>query len=251
MIRKKNIVMFYCKTNLEFLSSINVIYVGGTFKSAPKFIQQLFTIHGLSTGHYVPLAFLLLANKHQTSYQDVFRHMILEAAKLGVNVFRTIVDADFETAIHKAVTKVWPGCEVTACISHLGHSWWRKIQSLGLSKKYGRKESELSQFLKKIFGLSLSPSADVSDCFTLGFISVLPNDKRVEQFCDYLLEIYIDAHSTFPPPVWSEFSVSLLRAINVCGPFHAHFNALFYSPQPNIFFVSALQKIPNETYIKM
>ena len=37
-----------------------------------------------------------------------------------VNVFPTAVYADFETAIHNAVTNVWPGCEVKACRFHLG-----------------------------------------------------------------------------------------------------------------------------------
>jgi len=79
-----------------------------------------------------------------------------------------------------------------------------KIQYLGLSKQYGKKDSEVSQFLKKIFGQSLLPSTEVCDCFALEILSNLPNDKRVEQFCDYLLENYIDADSTFPLPVWSE-----------------------------------------------
>jgi hypothetical protein len=51
----------------------------------------------------------------------------------------------------------------------------------------------------------------------------------MEQFCGYLLENYIDAGSTFPPPVGSECSASLLRTINTCELFHAHFNALLYS----------------------
>ena len=70
------------------------------------------------------------------------------------------------------------------------------MQSLGLSKRYGKKDSEVSQFLKKIFGLSLLPPAEVCDCFTLEFLHNLPNDKRVEQFCDYLLENYTDADCT-------------------------------------------------------
>ena len=68
------------------------------------------------------------------------RHTVSEAAKLGVNVFPTIVHADFETAIHNAVATVWPGCEAKTCHFHLGQSWWRKIQSLGLSKQYGKKD---------------------------------------------------------------------------------------------------------------
>jgi hypothetical protein len=139
----------------------------------------------------VPLAFFLLANKHQTSYEDLFRYTVSEASKCGVNVFTTIDYADFEPAIYSAVKTVWPGCEVKTCRFHLGQRWWRKIQSLGLSKEYGKNDSEVSQFLKKIFGLSLLPPAEVGDCFALEFISHLPNDKRVEQFCDCLLEKYI------------------------------------------------------------
>jgi len=90
--------------------------------------------------HYVQLAFFLPANKHPTSYEDVFRHTAPEAAKLGVNVFPAVVYADFETANHNAVTTVWPGLEVKACRFRLGQSRWRKIQSLGLSKQYGQKD---------------------------------------------------------------------------------------------------------------
>jgi hypothetical protein len=70
----------------------------------------------------VQLAFFLLANKHPTSYEDVFRHTVSEAAKLGVNVFPTIVYADFETNIHYAVTTVCPGLEVKICRFNLGQS---------------------------------------------------------------------------------------------------------------------------------
>jgi len=56
------------------------------------------------------------------SYEDVrvFGNTVPEAAKLGVNIFSKIVYVDFETAIHNAVTTVWPGLEVTACRFHLG-----------------------------------------------------------------------------------------------------------------------------------
>jgi hypothetical protein len=127
----------------------------------------------------------------------------------------------------------------------LRHCWWRKIQFLGLSKQYRKKDSELCQFLKKIFGLSLLPPSEVSDCFVLDFMYNLPNDKRVERFCEYLLENYVHADSTFPLLVWSECSASSLRTINACESFHAHFSA-----HPYIFvLISALQNIQNETYI--
>ena len=150
------------------------------------------------------------------------------------------------------VTTVWPGLEVKACRFHLGQSQRQKIQYLGLSKQYGNKNSGVSQFLKKIFGLSLSPPVEVCDRFAFEFLSNLPNDKRVEQFCNYMLEKYIDADSTFPPSVWSECTASSLRTINMCELFYAHLNALFYSAHHKIFIlVSALQKTQNETYIQI
>ena len=63
------------------------------------------------------LAFLLPANKHPTLYEDILRHTVSEAAKLGVNVLPTIVFADFETATHNAVTTVWPGLKLNHVVS--------------------------------------------------------------------------------------------------------------------------------------
>jgi hypothetical protein len=63
-------------------------------------------------GFNVPLAFLLLANKHQSpmrTYSDI-EHRRLQNF---VRMFFNIVYADFETAIPNAVTAVLPGCEVT------------------------------------------------------------------------------------------------------------------------------------------
>jgi hypothetical protein len=162
-----------------------------------------------------------------------------------VNVFPTIVYADFVTAIDNAVTTVWPGCAVKAFRFHLAESRWRK-QNLWDSANSVERKTEVIQFLKKIFGLSLLPPAEVCECFALEFLSNLPNDKRVEQFCDYLLENYIDADSTFPLFVWSECTASSLRTINAWELFHVHFKALFYSAYHNIFvLVSALRKIQN------
>jgi hypothetical protein len=66
---EKYIAMFSRRTNSQIRSSIGVLYVDGTLKSAPKLFHQLLTIHGLSNGNCVPCAFFLLANKHQTSYE--------------------------------------------------------------------------------------------------------------------------------------------------------------------------------------
>ena len=106
---EKNIVMFSCKPNLQFLSSSDVVYVRrrDIQISTEDFSPTIYN----SWTHYVPLAFFLLVSEHQTSYENVFRHTVSEAAKLDVYVFPTNVYADFETAIHNKMTALWPGCE--------------------------------------------------------------------------------------------------------------------------------------------
>jgi hypothetical protein len=74
----------------------------------------------------------------------------------------------------------------------------------------------------------------------------------VEQFCDYLLENYIDAGYTFPPSVWSECTAPSLRTINACELLHANLNALFYSAHHKMFIlVSALKIKQNENYVQI
>jgi len=52
------------------------------------------------------------------------------------------------------------------------------------------RKTGVSHFLKTVFGLSLLPPAEVSDCFALGIISNLSNNKQVEQYCDYDRKLY-------------------------------------------------------------
>ena len=138
--------MFSCKSNLEFIASNDVLYVDGTFKSTPKYFYQLFTIHGLRNEHYIPLVFFLLPSKHTSSYEEAFKHLLVEAVKINVNIQPKIIYADLEISIHNAVKSVWSDSKVKICRFHLGQSWWRKIQSLGLNNPYEETDSEVCKF---------------------------------------------------------------------------------------------------------
>jgi hypothetical protein len=135
-----------------------------------------------------------------------------------MNVFPAIVYADVEPVTRNKVTTVWSGLEVKACRFPSGQSWWRKMQSLGLSNQYGKKDSGMSILEENIRTVAFTTGGSLR-LFALEFLSNLPNDKRVEQSYDYLLENYIDSDSSFPPPVWSECTASSLRTINACELF--------------------------------
>jgi hypothetical protein len=131
--RTFNIILFSCKTNLEYLCSRKKIYVDGTFEYCQKFLTQLFTIHTVENGYYIPLVFILLPNKHSQTYSGAFNYILLNYCdSLGLKLEPTEIVCDFEKAIHVGVRKIWPNINTIGCRFHLTQSWFRKIQQLGL-----------------------------------------------------------------------------------------------------------------------
>jgi len=80
---EKNIVIFTCTTNLQFLSLVNTIYVDGTFTYCTKFFCQLFMIHGFYNNHYIPLVFCLLLSKCCDVYEYVFENIMRLCSNLN------------------------------------------------------------------------------------------------------------------------------------------------------------------------
>jgi len=63
-----NIIIFSTVENLKLLCSKNIIYVNETFKSVPKILTQMFTIHTMHNNLYVPLIFCLFKDKISQTY---------------------------------------------------------------------------------------------------------------------------------------------------------------------------------------
>jgi len=156
--------------------------------------------------------------------------------------------ADFEKSIHIGAKNVWPDIITKGCRFHLGQAWWRKVQNLGLSTHYCDDVSEIVQFLKNIFELPMLKEHDIEMSFTEDFMSIKPNDEKLNQFIDYLVENYIDTQSDFPPHTWAEISSKGERTTNACESFHSKFNSCFYTPHPDIYsFLEILKKIQIDT----
>lgn len=238
-----NIVIFTCSHNLEILRKMKIVFVDGTFKSCPKLFYQLFTIHGVKDNNYFPLVFFLLPNKNSTTYIQAFR--FIEHHRRPEIIF-----ADFEKAIHLAVSEVWPQSKLRGCRFHLGQAWWRKIQSLGLSDEFRNKDSEIGQILKYFFGLPLLPPDIIQNVY-VELMAIKPVHEKLDTFFDYVLENYIENDSDFLPKIWADFSATSERTTNCCESFHGKLNSRFYSAHPNIFLlIEQLKAVQCETYIK-
>ncbi|KAF0767639.1 MULE domain-containing protein [Aphis craccivora] len=139
---------------------------------------------------------------------------------------------DFEKAIHTASNVVWPSIQVKGCRFHLGQ--------------------KISNFLKFFFGLPFLNPQDVENCFTEDIMAIQPQDARVLESTDYILDSYIKNDADFPPEIWLEYLSSTLRKTNNCESFHRKLNSSFNSSHPNIYnFIDVLKNIQIDTYIAL
>ena len=150
MMTMRNIILFSTVKNLQFLSACKALLMDGTFYCCPALFYQLFIVHGQQNYTYVPLAYFLLPSKTSECYEQALKK---NEITITLNVMPVSVTVDLEDAIHTAVTKVWSSVNIKGCRFHLGQSWYRRIQKLGLTQTY-RSASAEGSYLRTFFGLS-------------------------------------------------------------------------------------------------
>lgn len=249
-----NIVVFSCYTNLKFLCSSDKVYLDGTFRYCTKHFLQLFTLHIVENGHYIPVAFCLLPNKLRLTYERLFVILKEKCCNANLIFVPKIIVADYELAIHKAISAQWPTTKIIGCRFHLGQAWYRKIQSLGLAKEYQDEKSATGKWMRYLFGLSFLKPEEVGECFALDLAEFQPDHmhKAVVNLADYLVKNYIEENSLFPPTIWAEAVVTTENSTNACESFHSRFNSNFYSMHPSLYlFVNVLNNFQTDTYIRI
>lgn len=75
-----------------------------------------------------------------------------------------------------------------------------------------------------------------------------PQDNRVIEFTDYVIETYTKNDNECPPQIYAEFWGSTIHTINNCKVFHRKWNSLINYSHPNICnFISIKKNIQSET----
>lgn len=248
--RSKNILIFSCYSNLRFLSSVEVFYMDGTFEYCTSYFKQMFTIHGLKNGFYVPLLFAVLPDKEYETYVHLFSLLQLKCSDFGLVLNPLKIVTDFEIAIQKACLSTWNNATLVGCRFHLCQNWFRKIQKLGLCSEYKNKDSVIGRYLRTYFGIQFLTPADAEAYFNTEMYYLMPGDKRVLEFRKYLSRNYFNRNALFPPTLWCSNKDFLFRTTNNCESFHSRFNKHFYHSHPNIFnFTNVLLNFQTETYV--
>ncbi|KAL4154469.1 hypothetical protein QTP88_000332 [Uroleucon formosanum] len=225
-------VCITCDFNLKCIIEHDCIdlFADGTFNYAPKYFEQLYTIHGYKNGYYLPLVYFFLFVKSKDTYKKMW--IFLQDICIEYTESQFILKklhVDFKKAAHQAAYEVFENVQLIACQFHLGQSWWRK----------------------SFFGLAFLPSHEVADAFA-ELISVCPNDKVCSEFSDYVFNNYVDDESPFPPNIWAKEPMFDPRTTNAVESFHRTYNSQFYKSHPHIHLViMVLQETQAETMTKI
>ena len=125
--------------------------------------------------------------KYYVSAPEIFFAVILPTwFHQWLALLYTYVLTDFETSAMAADMSTWPTTELRGCRSHLGQSWWRRIQQIGLACSYNDRNSDIAKWLLNFFGLSLLPANEIEDAFAEDIMDDAPSDAKCVELADYV-----------------------------------------------------------------
>jgi hypothetical protein len=65
-------VLFATDNKLEMMAAADVIFMDSTFKISPPQFTQLFTLHIIYMGFFIPVVYALLKDKSSDTYYQMF-----------------------------------------------------------------------------------------------------------------------------------------------------------------------------------
>ena len=217
-----------------------MVYVDGTFRTAPRPCEQFFTIHGEVNGHVLKLACGLLLDKNTQSYEEVFRAIrnLIPIVTGQPWVVREII-TDYETAIMNAAENVFPGLDIRGCYFHFNEALYRKVQALRLARAYER-DQELKRLVREIMALGFLPLNLLRMNWnnvqqapnTLALLQVYP---RLAQFLRYFERNWMNPNGSFRPARWNVYRRRMeYRTNNVVEAYNRAWNWFVAARHPSL-----------------
>jgi hypothetical protein len=114
-----NFLIFYSDEMMQYLNEDGSIWsVDGTFSVVPEPYKQLFTISFIKNNHVFPACYVLMKNKNQNTYIEMF-NVLNEKFPL---THPRIIKTDFEMASINALRSSFPSSHISGCLFHLNQS---------------------------------------------------------------------------------------------------------------------------------
>ena len=194
-------LIFASRECLRLLSLSKSWYIDGTFSVVGKPFQQLLSIHCFvkcdSCVKQIPLAYVLMSRRKTKDYSAVLLALISRMPGVSVRS----VTSDFERALWRAVSAVFPNVEHHGCTFHWTQAVYRKIQSLGLASAY-QSDRSTHKLCRQLMALPLIPATDIPSVVA---------DLRKQAFSESLRSLfdYVDKtwlqNLVWPPSAWCAY----------------------------------------------
>ena len=184
---------------------------------------------------FVPLAYFLLPNKKEATYEKAFKLLKRAAKQFKIKIDPPIVLTDFEAAEIKAVASVFPDASRRGCYFHLAKNMWKHIQKLGLANSYA-KSVKCQMAFRQTEALAFLDPQEV-DQGLAAIRASAPNTMK--PFFDYFEKTYVlgkmkssgrRGKPRFAPEFWSVKSSTendMPRTSNAVEGWHNKFGGLF------------------------
>lgn len=153
----ERIIIFSTDDCLQLLADATTWYIDGNFSLAPNLFTQLYIIRIQKNDIFVSVVYCLLQTKTQFTYEELFNTILKECEVREIYPDPLYINMDFEIAAMQAI-KSCLGTHVVlrGCFYHLCQSTHRKIQQLGLEKKY-REDEYFNHYCSMLDGLAFVP----------------------------------------------------------------------------------------------
>lgn len=158
---KRRFLIFSTTKNLQCLSSCDMLFADGTFRSVPKIFLQLYTIHGRVNGKIMPLVYMLLPDKRARTYISAINVLKEKEPRLNPEC----IMIDFETTFVSTLSSCFPDAIIKGCHFHLGQCVYRHVQLDGKQRLYGQ-DIQFSSAVKMLIALAYVPTDYVIDSFS-------------------------------------------------------------------------------------
>ena len=181
------ILIFSTSDNLRLLALSRKWMCDGTFKIAPSFACQLYTVHASYLQDYVPLVYALLPDKSEATYIRFFTQL----KNLAPTAQPHSVMTDFEMAAVNAITNVFQtpnnDLNMQGCFFHLSQNIAKRIQSEGLQSTY-ESNPLFALMVRHIAAIAFVPENDVLTAYE-ALEEILPTEAF--PILDYFERTYI------------------------------------------------------------
>ena len=212
---------------------------------------------GWYKGECLPVAFVLLGGKKQTTYRRMikeFQNACLEYNNKykdkSLHPTKQILEfrprrilIDFEEGAIEAFSFFFPSTTIIGCFFHFGQCLWRKFNELGLKTAYAEDE-KLKEWFKTCVALAFVPHDKVENVFVDHILDEANYEEypQLERFTDYMLKTWIDT-PIFSIALWNHFQNAEIRVNNNNEGYNSRFNDKCSAPHPNLWkFIELIQE---------